>query len=311
MKHSDDQSIFAWVDREAPSDSLHRLLTTSPSKFAGCHAVFPYDNWDPRPPCSMTNRGLRIDLHITRHGKDIYVAALDCPSPPEYNDCSFLAIFLKKLPTGHRQYARIKVGNMLEAYELGQMETIYVRQSIVAPELTGALPHHILQLRDVPHPSTHPTTYRAVNVVVPSARLKPPEPIWSLESRKSVPAQWPVTFRMHKASKHLAAFIVFWRDDGKELLIMLGSEDGFNVGFDALDTSDIGDRDMSGFKAMSNYFTSPKKPGTYLVLDNHLMATSRQGPALNSQDHQDDDKSEKSTTKSSKIRGRLSRLFRR
>lgn len=62
MKHSDDQSIFAWVDREAPSDSLHGLLATSPSKFAGCHTIFPYDNWDPRPPYSMTNRGLRIDL---------------------------------------------------------------------------------------------------------------------------------------------------------------------------------------------------------------------------------------------------------
>lgn len=202
------------------------------------------------------------------------MAALDCPSPPEYNDCSFLAIFLKKLPTGHRQYARITVGNLLEVYELGQTETIYVRQSIVAPELTGALPHHILQLRDVPHPSTHPTTYRVVNVVVPSARLKPPETVRSLESRKSVPAQWPVTFRMHKASKHLAAFVVFQRDDGKGLLIMLGSEDGFNVGFDALDTSDIGDWDMSGFKAMSNYFTSPKKPGTYLVLDNHLVCVN-------------------------------------
>lgn len=41
MKQSDDQTIFAWVDREASKFSLRGLLATPPSQFAGCHNISP------------------------------------------------------------------------------------------------------------------------------------------------------------------------------------------------------------------------------------------------------------------------------
>lgn len=107
MKQSDDHTIFAWVDRDASWLSLRGLLATSPSMFAGCHDILAYQDWAPRQPYSMTNRGLRIELPIIRRGEDEYVAALDCPSPPQYEDTSFLAIFLRRLSTVDEQYARV------------------------------------------------------------------------------------------------------------------------------------------------------------------------------------------------------------
>lgn len=149
MKQSDDHTIFAWVDRDASWLSLRGLLATSPSMFAGCHDILAYQDWAPRQPYSMTNRGLRIELPIIQRGEDEYVAALDCPSPPRYEDTSFLAIFLRRLSTVDEQYARVKVDRLAEVHERGPMQTIYVRQKIAIPDLGGIFRSHFLQLREL------------------------------------------------------------------------------------------------------------------------------------------------------------------
>lgn len=59
----------------------------------------------------MTNRGLRIELLLTKRQDDIYVAALDCPAPPDYKDSSFLAIYLRRLAAGDHQYARVNAAH--------------------------------------------------------------------------------------------------------------------------------------------------------------------------------------------------------
>lgn len=92
MKQSDDQSIFAWTDPDASRDSLHGLLAPSPAMFAGCANILPYQDWEPRQPYTMTNRGLQIELPLMKEDDDIYVAVLNCPSPPDYKTFSFLAV---------------------------------------------------------------------------------------------------------------------------------------------------------------------------------------------------------------------------
>ncbi|KAF4925699.1 hypothetical protein CGCVW01_v003414 [Colletotrichum viniferum] len=107
MKQSDDQSLFAWVDPSASTETNYGLLAKSPQYFKDSHTVVPYQDWEPRAPYSMTNRGLRIDLPLTLVKEGLFAAALDCPAPPNYEDSSFLAIYLKRISYGDQRFARL------------------------------------------------------------------------------------------------------------------------------------------------------------------------------------------------------------
>ena len=110
MKQTDDQSLFAWVDTDAEPDAIHGLLAKSPYFFRHSNTIVPYHDWEPRKPFSATNRGLCIDLPLTRNDEDIYVAALDCPAPPDLPELSFLAIYLQVLSAETKQYAKVRAG---------------------------------------------------------------------------------------------------------------------------------------------------------------------------------------------------------
>ncbi|KAJ4152384.1 hypothetical protein NW754_004178 [Fusarium falciforme] len=125
MKQSDDQSIFAWTDRDASPDAHHGLLAKSPTNFRFSNSVVPYEDWEPRTPYSMSNRGLRIDLHLTRQDGNLFVAAIDCPSPKDYENNSFLALYLRKVSEGDEQYARVRVGQFAQVNERGNLRSIY------------------------------------------------------------------------------------------------------------------------------------------------------------------------------------------
>ena len=66
MRNSDDESLFAWED-----DTLIRsgLLAPRPSSFrySGDIKALNPPHWD-RPPYSMTNKGLQIELYLTKAG---------------------------------------------------------------------------------------------------------------------------------------------------------------------------------------------------------------------------------------------------
>lgn len=266
MKQSDDQSLFAWVDEEADPDKPHGLLAKSPSNFGKSDTVIPYQDWEPRPPYSMTNRGLRIDLHLNRLEEDIYVATIDCPAPPDYEDSSFLAIYLRKLTAGDHQYARVKVGQFGKVGGRGRIETIYVRQSPAVAELQGVFPRHVFQLRKGPSPDE----FRVIRVITPSTAQKTLRPILSSRAapRSWVPEPWPLTFRIAKEEYQLAGAIVFERYDKERLLIMLGSTTGFGVAFDAIEMSRSEYEDPADIKAVRKFF-NPRMPGTYVTLDSH------------------------------------------
>lgn len=98
----------------------------------------------------MTNRGLCINLHLTALENMQFVAALDCPSSPDFENSSFLAIYLEKLSENDEQYTRVKVGTFAKVWKRGALRTIYIRQKPHASSKDGAFPQHIMQIRSVP-----------------------------------------------------------------------------------------------------------------------------------------------------------------
>ena len=285
MKKSDDQSLFAWVDREALPDSRHGLLAKSPANFTYSNCIIPYEDWEPRSPYSMTNRGLQIELHLTWREDNVFVAALDCPSPPHYDNSSFLAIYLRKLSEGDEQYARIKADQFAKVHERGILRSIFIRQDAAVRQdgVDGVFPNHILQLRQGPDPETYaiktlmsspehvPGTFDAVT----SSRGSP---------RSWLPKQWALTYEVSKEADQLSLGIVFVRPDGERLLVMLGSAKNLKVAFDAVElpvSFKMHDKDSSNevpaptFEQMMRSFR-PRVTGQYTSLDYHRVRVDAQ-----------------------------------
>lgn len=126
MKNSDDHSIFAWRDPDV-GDRLHGLLADSPRAFAGSGDFEAY-NFPDQLPFEITNRGVRISLHLTPDYENGIIAALQCPNA--YPGSGYLAIYLRKLPSGDRQYARVHCNEITFVDTLGKAQQIYIRQSI-------------------------------------------------------------------------------------------------------------------------------------------------------------------------------------
>jgi hypothetical protein len=73
MRHSDDQSLFAWTDSTPDSDSYHGLLAKSPKSFSNTGNIIPYRDLEFSATFSISNKGLRIDLHLSRYAEDLYI----------------------------------------------------------------------------------------------------------------------------------------------------------------------------------------------------------------------------------------------
>ncbi|OHF01196.1 HET domain-containing protein [Colletotrichum orchidophilum] len=236
MKQSDDQSLFAWVDLSASTETYHGLLAKSPSNFAYSNTIMPYQDWEPRPPYFMSNRGLRIDLPLTLRGEDIFVAALDCPAPPDYEDSTFLAIYLKKISSGgDQQFARVRVNQFAKVQERGNRQTLYVRQTFNGVvDAEGVFPQHIIQLRKGP-----PRDQYSVLSIVKSKEHDRDRPMACTSSRGTgrdlihTTTGKTIAFRNPKAAGQLAGAVTFARLDGSRLLVMFGSTDGIRAGFHA------------------------------------------------------------------------------
>lgn len=239
MKESDDQSLFAWVDLDASVDAHFGLLAKSPRNFANSNSILPYQDWEPRPPYIQTNRGLRLFLPMTSRAEDsetLYIAALDCPAPPDYEDSSFLAIYLKRISHDDQQYARVRVGQFAKVHERGTRQTIYVRQNFNGiSDSHGVFPQHFLQLRRGPDPSE----YTVNRIIVEKAQeVDHPRVITSgrADVRQWVPLPNPVAFRNPKGPGKLAGALLLTRKaDEERLLIMLGSAERLKVGFLAIE----------------------------------------------------------------------------
>ncbi|KAI1103391.1 HET-domain-containing protein [Jackrogersella minutella] len=251
MKQSDDQSIFAWVNLSAPPEALEGLLASEPSQFLYSHTIIPYEDWEPRAPYTFTNRGLKIDLHLTALEDNVYVAALDCPVPPDYKDSSFLAMYLQKLSDSDEKYARIRVGQFASVQTRGRLQTIYVQQKPEAPSLDGAFLQHQVQLRDGPSPDI----YKLMRVLIPGRGGREQSVLPSREHvRAWVPNKWPIFLPILRKPAQLSAAIIFQRVDGESLVVMIGTLSGFDIAFHVLDSDSAFDLDEITFKDMGPLF---------------------------------------------------------
>ncbi|KIV76926.1 hypothetical protein PV11_08775 [Exophiala sideris] len=155
MKDSDDESIFAWRDKNAPSNALTGLLATHPRMFEDSRGCTAYDRWwDRRPAYSKTNHGLEITLPLSPFGNDVYIAALDCSLPD--TPTGYVGIYLKRLNTElaldlkfTQRYARTNVGEFRLSNQIkdrGKVSTFFVRKPNSESPNNGQYPIHVLQL---------------------------------------------------------------------------------------------------------------------------------------------------------------------
>ena len=139
MKHSDDESLFAWTDPTAPKHLEHGLLADSPSQFAESYDVIPQKS-DIFQPYSMTNKGLQIPIRMqpATVSYAIRYGYLNCTSLPSTSLPTLMTILLKRVNDSNLQYRRVAVGTLHEGKQSllqNQLSptTIYVPQ--VQPRL--------------------------------------------------------------------------------------------------------------------------------------------------------------------------------
>ncbi|KAF4807338.1 Vegetative incompatibility protein HET-E-1 [Colletotrichum siamense] len=296
MKQSDDQSLFAWVDLSASTETYHGLLAKSPLNFEYSNSIVPYQDWEPRPPYSMTNRGLRIDLPLTLRGEELFAAALDCPAPPDFEDSSFLAIYLKRISHSDQQFARVRANQFAKVQERGdrliqergKRQTIFVRQTfngVISSE--GVFPQHVLQLRCGPS-----TTDYTLTEVITSEEHKKDKPK-ALMSSRTRGSDWlrtangqTIAFRSPKAGGQLAGAVVFSTSqfEGSRLLIMFGSADSEKAGFHAQELppreelagsteKELSEEEVTDFESLQKVF-KPSQAGNDVELQYYRVRVS-------------------------------------
>ena len=254
MKNSDDHSLFAWTDPTAAADDQYGLLAKKPAFFAQSGNIVPYREWEPSAPFSISNKGLRIELHLSPYGAGLHVAALDCPVPPHYEE--FLGIYLQRVLTGAQQYVRVKARSLCKISTRGSVATVYVRKLITDPRPQDIYPLHAFQIRHGPSPEEG---YKLIKAYPFKAAT--PAPV--LTSQRWPPDRTPCTFKISKGNCQLAGVLLLERYDDERLAILLGSRTDFGVGFAAASMSDVG-----SLEELQKSF-NPQAPGTDVVLGGH------------------------------------------
>ncbi|CAK3996492.1 Hypothetical predicted protein [Lecanosticta acicola] len=190
MKNSEDHSIFAWSDPQV-GDQLHGLLADSPRAFAHSGDFEPYA-FEDQYPFEMSNRGVRISLHLTPDNENGFMAALQCPNA--YPGSGYLAVYLRKLPSGDRQYARVHCDEITSLDTLGRPEQIYIRQSIpplgVFPSMRSL--HHGMHTSNY-SPVSRDSTYSHVVDPISQRPISPPP---KSPNRSSPPPERPDSGKM-------------------------------------------------------------------------------------------------------------------
>lgn len=268
MKQSDDQSLFAWTVDSAPDSDKHGLLANSPSAFRSSGKIMPYEDYEPRHPFQMTNRGLSIELPLSWLSEDIWIAALDCPVPPAYPDSSFLAVYLQKISEDSDLYVRTRIGRLRQVNNRGAKQMIYVRQVLDNRfDHQRPFPRHIFQLRNMPSLGE----YQTVSIILSPNEKEKPEPPRLATSRISPQQTFllprPSTFSIARGAHQLTVAIILQHvPDGELLVVMLGSSIDFRVGYYAATVSDLKVDTSNPFESFSLHFQSTE-PYSYSVIE--------------------------------------------
>ncbi|OMP84373.1 Vegetative incompatibility protein HET-E-1 [Diplodia seriata] len=97
MKNTEDESIFAWIDKDSTDDATHGLIARSPAYFADSSGIKPYNSDGLRQVFTKTNRGMHVTLPAVRRWYSVWEASFLCSSPPDYT--GVVTVFLKQLTT--------------------------------------------------------------------------------------------------------------------------------------------------------------------------------------------------------------------
>ena len=130
IQNTNDHSVFAWIDSNVDTDGDDPcgLLAKSPADFSKSKGIGPIYYPYISNPCSISNQGFRIDLHLKYlPEQNLYSTALDCSSPSMAE--SDLGILLKRSNYTEHQYARIKAHKFHRVCREGDVRTVYIPQT--------------------------------------------------------------------------------------------------------------------------------------------------------------------------------------
>lgn len=261
MKHSDDQSLFAWKDKDAPPGSYHGLLATHPRYFEKSGHILPYTAELFATAFSMTNRGLRLDLPLVQPDRHISTALLNFPVPGTAK--GFAGIQLRKVSSPSPSqtlhfvrvnYAEIEICNIRHP---GSLQTVYVRN------VAGFTPRKMFAMQAVQlrHNWTVGDSCRVVEVLTHSQKVAP---IHLVGARFWVQRDVPFSFHLAGGITKLSASVILECKDGKRLVVMLGSSADFGMAFDVAAISNDDDG-----PSRSKLMFDPRAPGGCKVIGNH------------------------------------------
>ncbi|KAK3047990.1 hypothetical protein LTR09_010665 [Extremus antarcticus] len=273
MRGNEDQSLFAWIQAAADqetSDGYHGLLADSPKDFQHTASSISYSELAEYTPSSMTARGLHMTLPLMQKDDGTLIAALRCPVPPGNN--GWLAVYLKRLPIGINQYARVTCDKLASVSRPGNPQEVYIRQHFPSYVAEEVYPYHFFQLRGL-HASTqyeelrNSGEYKLVSSVRAAGKSSDTEHVPA--AQKQPWSDVPLVYSIYKKAGALTVAILVKRsNDGESFVLMLGSITDFDVGFHILHADSLGT-----FAQMQQIF-SPQPAYRNVELDFHMVCVN-------------------------------------
>ena len=140
MKVSDDETLFAWADESRRPQSANSyaqcvsgLLAQGPSAFRDAQQLVQIYVKKPRPPFTMTSKGLSLSLPLENADGDMFFAPLRCLNLYGHTR---IGIYLQKAPLSAAQYARAHCWKLAAANGQSQadLKMLYVKQNPDQPQ---------------------------------------------------------------------------------------------------------------------------------------------------------------------------------
>lgn len=236
LRCNEDQSLFAWFKSDQNNDVCHHgLLADSPKDFASAGNIIPYIETGEHAPATMTPRGLNITFPVSPTAEQTVIAALQCPVPARHQR-DWLAVHLRRLPTGRNQYTRVRTGTLAWVSKPGEPTDLYVRQHFPSFPIEARIPFYCFQLRTLEF-TGGPAKLRAHRVVdyrsaVATEETKRIAATCTSSSFASVPVVYEFDWKSDSIN---AALLIKRSHDGATFAILLGTCSDSSVGAIACD----------------------------------------------------------------------------
>lgn len=216
LRSTDDESIFAWIDKNAKDDDLHGLLADDPEKFENSGNIGPLpDQHAERKPLQSTNLGLSIERDLVNGRMPLLCGYR--------GRAGYLSVVIA--PVG-RQYARRQLAQLPGCAHLEQTGSLSFPQ--VIPHMDRFHPMHETVIRysiSVSHRTTQDNIYVELGQ---QAKLHP----MSAFNQECAGARPSKVYQMPKFGTHMDFFIKFRRTvDLTSVFVVIGIVDAKELAF--------------------------------------------------------------------------------